>query len=58
MAKAGERGVVVEFVFFCPFYEDAMWNVSPMKATIQGPVIRPPSGSGGRTLRTRARTQR
>jgi len=32
VAKAAERGVVVEYVLFCPLYEDPMWNASPMKA--------------------------
>jgi hypothetical protein len=27
---AAKNGVVVELVLFCPFYEDAMWNLSPM----------------------------
>jgi len=30
--QAGRRGVVVELDLFCPFYEDAMWNASPMNA--------------------------
>jgi hypothetical protein len=30
MAYAARSGVVVEFVLFCPFYQDSMWNVSPM----------------------------
>jgi hypothetical protein len=30
--QAGRRGVVVEMVLFCPFYEDAMWTASPMNA--------------------------
>jgi hypothetical protein len=30
--QAGRRGVIVELVLFCPFYQDAMWNVSPMNA--------------------------
>jgi len=30
--EAGKRGVVVELVLFCPFYEDSMWNLSPMNA--------------------------
>ena len=30
MAQAGQRGVVVELVLFCPLYEDSMWDVSPM----------------------------
>jgi hypothetical protein len=29
--QAGSNGVVVELVLFCPFYEDEMWNLSPMK---------------------------
>ena len=32
LPEAGRRGVVVEFVLFCPFYEDSMWNVDPMNA--------------------------
>jgi hypothetical protein len=32
LAAAGERGVVVELVFFCPLYEDSLWDVSPMNA--------------------------
>lgn len=31
--EAGRRGIVVELVLFCPFYEDALWKVSPMNAT-------------------------
>ncbi|HXE51638.1 MAG TPA: DUF6298 domain-containing protein, partial [Tepidisphaeraceae bacterium] len=30
VVEAGRRGIVVEYVLFCPFYEEAMWNVSPM----------------------------
>jgi hypothetical protein len=33
VAEAGKQGVVVELVLFCPFYEDSMWNLSPMKQT-------------------------
>ena len=29
MAEASKRGVVVEFVFFCPFYEESQWKISP-----------------------------
>ncbi len=29
---ASKRGVVVELVLFCPFYEDGMWKLSPMNA--------------------------
>ena len=32
VAEAGRRGVVVELVFFCPFYKDRMWQLSPMNA--------------------------
>ncbi|MBN1509154.1 MAG: heparin lyase I family protein [Sedimentisphaerales bacterium] len=32
VAEAGKRGIVVEMVLFCPFYEDAMWLLSPMNA--------------------------
>jgi hypothetical protein len=32
LAEAGRRGVVVEFVLFCPFYEESMWRLSPMNA--------------------------
>ncbi len=30
--QASRRGIVVELVLFCPFYEDGMWNLSPMNA--------------------------
>jgi hypothetical protein len=30
LREASRRGIVVELNLFCPFYEDAMWNVSPM----------------------------
>jgi hypothetical protein len=30
--QAGERGVVVELVFFCAMYDDAIWEASPMNA--------------------------
>lgn len=30
--EAGRRGIVVEMVLFCPFYEDSMWDLSPMNA--------------------------
>jgi hypothetical protein len=33
VTKAGERGIVVELVLFCPFYEDAMWKLSPLHAS-------------------------
>jgi len=32
VSEAGKSGVVVELVLFCPFYEDAMWKLSPMNA--------------------------
>jgi len=30
--QAGQRGVVVELVFFCTMYDDKMWEASPMNA--------------------------
>lgn len=30
--EAGKRDIVVELVLFCPFYEDTMWELSPMNA--------------------------
>jgi len=32
VTQAGERGIVVELVFFCTMYDDQMWNASPMNA--------------------------
>jgi hypothetical protein len=32
VGEAGKRGIVVELVLFCPFYEDIMWKLSPMNA--------------------------
>jgi hypothetical protein len=32
VAQAGRRGVVVELVLFCTFYEDRLWDISPMNA--------------------------
>ena len=29
---AGERGVFVEFVLFCPFYDENLWQVNPMNS--------------------------
>ncbi|HYG24315.1 MAG TPA: hypothetical protein VEH04_16165 [Verrucomicrobiae bacterium] len=29
MAHAGRRGIVVEYVFFCPFYKEMQWELSP-----------------------------
>ena len=31
--QAGRRGIVVEFVLFCPFYKDSMWQLSPMNVS-------------------------
>lgn len=30
MGEAEKRNVVVELAFFCPFYEDSLWQMSPM----------------------------
>ena len=32
ISQAQKRGVVVEFVLFCPLYEDSMWQASPMNS--------------------------
>lgn len=32
VAEAARRGVIVELVLFCPFYEESMWLVNPMNA--------------------------
>jgi hypothetical protein len=32
LTQASKRGIVVEFVLFCPFYEESMWRVDPMNA--------------------------
>ncbi len=32
VAHAGRLGIVVEFTFFCPFYKDDMWLLSPLQA--------------------------
>jgi hypothetical protein len=32
VVQAGKRGVVVEISLFCPFYEDRLWDASPLKA--------------------------
>jgi len=33
VSQASKRGIVVEFVLFCVFYDDSMWNICPMKYT-------------------------
>ena len=30
LAEADRRGVIVEIVLFCPFYQDSMWELSPL----------------------------
>lgn len=32
VAEAGRRGIVVEFVLFCPMYGQELWDVCPMNA--------------------------
>jgi hypothetical protein len=38
LAQAAKHGIVVEFNFFCPMYEEMQWNLSPMhpKNNVQG----------------------
>ena len=33
MSSAEKRNIVVELAFFCPFYEDIQWKISPMNAS-------------------------
>jgi hypothetical protein len=33
VTQAGRRGVVVELVLFCPYYDESQWNISPLKAS-------------------------
>ena len=30
LSQAKKRGIIVELTFFCPFYEDSQWKISPM----------------------------
>ena len=32
LAQAARRGIVVEFVLFCPMYEESLWKANPMYA--------------------------
>ncbi len=32
VAAASERGIVVEYTLFCPFYEENLWAINPMNA--------------------------
>jgi len=32
MTEASRRGIVVEYVLFCPLYEDVLWDINPMNA--------------------------
>jgi hypothetical protein len=32
IGAAQQRGIIVEFTLFCPFYEDSQWFLSPMNA--------------------------
>jgi len=32
VSAASERGIVVEYVLFCPMYEDVLWKACPMNA--------------------------
>ncbi|MCX5682738.1 MAG: hypothetical protein NT049_03535 [Planctomycetota bacterium] len=32
LAQAAKRGIVVEFVLFCPMYDDSLWKANPMNA--------------------------
>lgn len=32
VSQASQRGIVVEMVLFCPYYEEAQWKLSPLNA--------------------------
>ena len=32
ISQAQKRGVIVELAFFCPFYEDIQWKISPLNS--------------------------
>jgi hypothetical protein len=32
VAQAQKRGIIVELTFFCPFYDESQWKISPMNA--------------------------
>jgi hypothetical protein len=32
LTEAARRGIVVEYVLFCPFYEQVLWDVNPLNA--------------------------
>jgi hypothetical protein len=32
LAEAESRGIIVELVLFCPYYNDSMWEVSPLNS--------------------------
>lgn len=32
VAAAQKRGIIVELTFFCPFYDESQWKISPMNA--------------------------
>ena len=68
LAEAARRGVMVEVVLFCPFYQDSMWELSPLNprnnvnglgAGLHAAVrVRPrPARPGGRVLHGHVRPQ-
>lgn len=32
VGQAQKRGIIVELAFFCPFYDDSQWKISPMNS--------------------------
>jgi hypothetical protein len=32
VAQAQRRGIIIELAFFCPFYDESQWKISPMNA--------------------------
>jgi hypothetical protein len=41
MSTAAARNIIVEFTFYCPFYEEKQWEISPLNPTnnVHGPAV-------------------
>jgi len=46
LGEAGKRDIVVEYVLFCPFYDDNLWKADPPQR--RSPPPRRLTGAGGR----------
>ncbi len=50
VSAAQQRGIIVEFTFFCPFYEDTQWLLSPMNVINNVNNVGSVSRNDGHTL--------